>query len=771
MAYNYEYPYVDASQYNSDWLINEWKNLRAEWDEFNTDVVGKWDKFLIDAKNQYEAFVEQVQNIQHEFEQDMETRWTDYQTQLNKAWSDYQGNLDAEWYTFRESMSSELTQFEAAMENKFTAFITNQNSKWEEFKNDILGEVHTFESNVNTRITQFEDSVNTDIVDMIADIAQFKEYVNNWINNLDITAEVSAKVYTMVSNGQFANITNPQTIAAANAWLGSHISNPSNPPLDSSLTLLNTAADSMRTGYRVFPLLKNCDLYISTEDFTLNETVISQSTGATLPSTYFDTTERFFFPAEKGQYIYAVISPAVENKNYSIAFYDYDYRFLSGYIEQHDVTTTAPVRKIPVPVGTAYVRACMSNEGSGRFACIVGESDRNMKNFMIRSRFPSATPEQQAAIDTDNGMVRVSGNHNTIIWEDFDYYYITDIDLYFILDTIESAVEQVRLAIYGEDNNIYFIRFLANRISILNTTDEVGFIALNDHINGKHHIKMIYNALGLSFYADGILLGSINIIPFKQIGIYLTDSSNTHFNYAFKRYNKPKKIMILECYTTEWVQNVGNLLTQLDELHYKYDLNVVIAVTLHSGNITFESMDSNYATQLRYRRGWLSVAPFRIDPSHNSMNYIEAVESLNAIISKLGSKSLSPYLCCFKNNMRKTDFDRLVSERRIKGALTTFYHVSGTMNFGLDDEELNVLKNVCVYKDFQRNIDFYESVAYTGNTNEYNLSVENIHNMQLNGHLNTFVFEAVINGNSQLQELTLERIAVICESAGYTMPA
>lgn len=39
MAYNYEYPYVDPSQYNDDWLIktvlqiaNEWKVKYPEWE-------------------------------------------------------------------------------------------------------------------------------------------------------------------------------------------------------------------------------------------------------------------------------------------------------------------------------------------------------------------------------------------------------------------------------------------------------------------------------------------------------------------------------------------------------------------------------------------------------------------------------------------------------------------------------------------------------------------------------------------------------------------
>lgn len=39
MAYNYEYPYVDANQANADWLINEMKRLAEEW----VKVQGEWN--------------------------------------------------------------------------------------------------------------------------------------------------------------------------------------------------------------------------------------------------------------------------------------------------------------------------------------------------------------------------------------------------------------------------------------------------------------------------------------------------------------------------------------------------------------------------------------------------------------------------------------------------------------------------------------------------------------------------------------------------------
>lgn len=34
MAYNYEFPYVDMSQYNDDWLLHQVLTLKAKWEEY-----------------------------------------------------------------------------------------------------------------------------------------------------------------------------------------------------------------------------------------------------------------------------------------------------------------------------------------------------------------------------------------------------------------------------------------------------------------------------------------------------------------------------------------------------------------------------------------------------------------------------------------------------------------------------------------------------------------------------------------------------------------
>lgn len=45
MAYNYEYPYVDAQQYNNDWLIHKVKELALEWAQVKKDWTTQQEAF------------------------------------------------------------------------------------------------------------------------------------------------------------------------------------------------------------------------------------------------------------------------------------------------------------------------------------------------------------------------------------------------------------------------------------------------------------------------------------------------------------------------------------------------------------------------------------------------------------------------------------------------------------------------------------------------------------------------------------------------------
>lgn len=73
-------------------------------------------------------------------------------------------------------------------------------------------------------------------------------YIKDYFENLDVSDEVQQIIDEMVDDGTMGNIVDDYIPALVTAWLVQHISNPSNPPLDTSLTVANAAADAKATG-------------------------------------------------------------------------------------------------------------------------------------------------------------------------------------------------------------------------------------------------------------------------------------------------------------------------------------------------------------------------------------------------------------------------------------------------------------------------------------------------------------------------------------------
>lgn len=76
------------------------------------------------------------------------------------------------------------------------------------------------------------------------------DFINQYFTNLDIQTEVNKKIEEMKDSGELLNLLNPAVNTYVTAWLTANITNPSNPPIDKSLTVENAAADAKETGNR-----------------------------------------------------------------------------------------------------------------------------------------------------------------------------------------------------------------------------------------------------------------------------------------------------------------------------------------------------------------------------------------------------------------------------------------------------------------------------------------------------------------------------------------
>ena len=77
------------------------------------------------------------------------------------------------------------------------------------------------------------------------------DFINQYFTNLDIQTEVNKKIEEMKNSGELLNLLKPTVSNEVSTWLTSNITNPSNPPIDKSMTVENAAADSKVVGERL----------------------------------------------------------------------------------------------------------------------------------------------------------------------------------------------------------------------------------------------------------------------------------------------------------------------------------------------------------------------------------------------------------------------------------------------------------------------------------------------------------------------------------------
>lgn len=80
--------------------------------------------------------------------------------------------------------------------------------------------------------------------------ASYKDFIDNYFATLDVSEEVLAALRVFAADGTLNRIMDPVIAEQTGAWLARNISNPSNPPLDISLSVPNTAAPANVVGTR-----------------------------------------------------------------------------------------------------------------------------------------------------------------------------------------------------------------------------------------------------------------------------------------------------------------------------------------------------------------------------------------------------------------------------------------------------------------------------------------------------------------------------------------
>ena len=126
--------------------------------------------------------------------------------------------------------------------------------------NEVIDSMNEFTESAGSSIeavNELEDYINSTKNSLINAYNELQGYVNHYFDNLDIQTEINAKLDLMAANGTLSALIAPivGTIAdtmiptAVSTWLENNIT-PTTPPLDSSLTVADAAAESKAVGDR-----------------------------------------------------------------------------------------------------------------------------------------------------------------------------------------------------------------------------------------------------------------------------------------------------------------------------------------------------------------------------------------------------------------------------------------------------------------------------------------------------------------------------------------
>ena len=78
--------------------------------------------------------------------------------------------------------------------------------------------------------------------------ASYKDFIDNYFENLDVSDEVLQAIRVMAADGSLNTVIDPVIITQVTDWLADHITQPTTPVVDTSLTIAGAAADAKVVG-------------------------------------------------------------------------------------------------------------------------------------------------------------------------------------------------------------------------------------------------------------------------------------------------------------------------------------------------------------------------------------------------------------------------------------------------------------------------------------------------------------------------------------------
>lgn len=190
------------------------------------------------------------------------------------------------------------------------------------------------------------------------------DFINQYFTNLDLQNEVNKKIEELKNSGKLITLMKPAITNEVSTWLTANIANPSNPPLDKTLTVENAAAESKTTGNKIEKLTNDMSCLMHKDFNLLNNKYIDFSDGKIYDYLIVDllSATDYIEISTLSSYICLYNLKYNEDNVAGIAFYDSGKKYITGY-KLFNLSN-----KIKIPHNSRYLRAtipykCINNFG------------------------------------------------------------------------------------------------------------------------------------------------------------------------------------------------------------------------------------------------------------------------------------------------------------------------------------------------------------------------------------------------------------------------
>ena len=95
---------------------------------------------------------------------------------------------------------------------------------------------------------EYQISMNTQFSNLSQAFDALKQWIDEYFDNLDVSAEIEQKLDRMAVSGELGYIMRPIVAGETADWLAEHITQPTDPVIDDSLTVEGAAADAKAAG-------------------------------------------------------------------------------------------------------------------------------------------------------------------------------------------------------------------------------------------------------------------------------------------------------------------------------------------------------------------------------------------------------------------------------------------------------------------------------------------------------------------------------------------